>query len=195
MQQADSFTQRALEALCSALPSPRNCWQGQKGLTYQLEFRVTLDPSLGCFDSSKCCYSPQVTQCQIAHAEHHFTYWVFQGSIRVYLVFCGRDARQVSPRGQDHVLSPRSLLCSQGFFSLQGRYIFWVLVEILRFPRQGSANRGLLLFLLLLALLGHSLFSKITMWKNNSSLPNSFSVLFAGCAILSMSYYALWNGL
>lgn len=55
------------------------------------------------------------------------------------------------------------------------------------FPKQVAAKHGLLLFLLFLALLAHSLLSKITMWKNNSILPNSFSVPFAGCAILSVS--------
>lgn len=74
----------------------------------------------------------------------------------------------------------------KSLFSL-GKMLFSGLDEILCFPKQVAAKHGLLLFLLSLALLAHSLLSKITMWKNNSILPNSFSVPFAGCAILSVS--------
>lgn len=147
------------------------------------------------FDPPKAVVPPGSDSARLPTAEHYFTCWAFQDGIRT-LVACGSDVCWVSPRGHDHVchyLIASSRLEDSPFF---GEDVFFSgLAEILCFPKQVSAKHGSLLFLLFLALLAHSLFSKITMWKNNIILPNSFGILFAGCATLSVSYYTHWNGL
>lgn len=101
------------------------------------------------------------------------------------------DVCWVSPRGQDHLAASGQE--DSPFF---GEYAFFRPGWGFTFSKAGlSQARLAFIFVVFLELIAHSLFSKIAIWKNNSVLPDSFGILFAGCAILSVSYYAHWNGL
>lgn len=142
---------------CTAQPS--SVFVGTEGAC-SLEFRVMLGPSLVCFHPSNAAIPPGSDNARLPQAQHYFTCWVFLGQHQD-LVACRRVVHWPGPRAS----SPRGLFWAPRFSSPLGRYFWGSLGEISRFPRQVSAKHGLLLFLLFLALLAHSLFSKITMWK------------------------------
>lgn len=158
MTEAGCLKKKTQEELWSALPSPRQCLQGQKGLVH-LNSGSCWVP-LVCFDPSNAAIPPGSDNARLPQARHYFTCWVFLGQHQD-LAACRRVVHWPGPRAS----SPRGLFWAHRFSSPLGRYFWGSLGEISRFPRQVSAKHGLLLFLLFLALLAHSLFSKITMWK------------------------------
>lgn len=136
-------------------------------------------PSLVFFDHPNAVVAPgldsaRTGHCTISHAElpraASGLWWL------VELMFVGKS------------IGPGPCALSLIAFSfLWGRCFSQAWMKFYVFQSRLQPSTARFYFLLFLALLAHSLLSKTTMWKNNSILPNSFSVPFAGCATLSVS--------